>query len=85
MTDGLLSLKVYSAAGLTAEIDQISAVNIRLDNGILLGIRPGHAPLIASSVKGDLEYLQEGKKQTLMVNPGILTVANNLIKILTTD
>ncbi len=83
--DDLLSLKVFSPSGVEIDLEGVSSVNIRLENGMLLGILPGHAPLVASSAKGELICTQNGERKKLAVAAGILTVEKNLVKILTTS
>lgn len=82
--EAFLSLEVHSPSGLRIQIERISSLNVRLDDGSLLGIRPGHARLIASAAKGVLHYIADGKHSTLKVEAGFLTVNDNVVKILTT-
>ncbi len=83
-SEALLSLQIHSPGGLREQIDQISSLNVRLDDGSLLGIRPGHTPLIASAAKGVLSYVNEGKRYTLNIEAGFLIVSQNVVRILTT-
>jgi len=55
-----------------------------LEDGSWLGIRPGHAPMIAATGDGELKVRQDGTDQKVAVKAGILTLSDNLVSILTT-
>jgi len=61
----------------------VSSINIRLDDGRLLGIRPGHASLIANTAACNISYTIDGKVSETPIPAGILTVRKNVVKILT--
>jgi F-type H+-transporting ATPase subunit epsilon len=41
-----------------------------------------HAPMVSTLQKGDLVYEVNGKKETLLVDGGVLEVANNKVLVL---
>jgi F-type H+-transporting ATPase subunit epsilon len=41
-----------------------------------------HAPLVSTLKKGDLVYEQNGKKQTMIVDGGVLEVSDNKVLVL---
>lgn len=84
MNDKLLSLKILSPDRIILNLDKIASINVRLENGSLIGVRPGHAPLIALSADSLLSYRSEDTLHKVHVNDGILTIENNKVMILTT-
>jgi len=79
-----LSLEVIGAEGVIMKADEITSVNVRMENGTLLGIRPGHAPLIGPAQAGSISYTISGQLHRAHIEAGILTVRKNLVRILTT-
>jgi F0F1-type ATP synthase epsilon subunit len=79
-----LRLEVLSLGSGGLMLEGITNVQLKLADGSWLGIRPGHAPLIAATDDGLLKYKQDGEEQTAPVKAGIMTLSNNLISILTT-
>lgn len=82
-TKTLLSLKILSPEETVFEIDQLTAVNIPLTNGVPIGVRPGHAPLIAETAKGKVRYRSANGEQNIELYGGVLDIRNNIITILT--
>ena len=62
------------------------AVNdvVHVEDGSWLGIRPGHAPLIAATSDGEMKVRKDHQDQTVAIKAGILTLSDNLVSILTT-
>jgi F0F1-type ATP synthase epsilon subunit len=79
-----LRLEVLSLGSGGLVLEGITSLQLKLADGSWLGIRPGHAPLIAATDDGLLKYKQDGEEQTAPVKAGIMTLSNNLISILTT-
>ncbi|MBN1402333.1 MAG: ATP synthase F1 subunit epsilon [Anaerolineae bacterium] len=52
---------------------QVSWIEVPLQDG-LLGIWPGHAPLIAALASGQVRFEVEGEIQTLQIEGGILRI-----------
>lgn len=80
----LLRVEVLSLGKGGLELEQVERLQVRLEDGSWLGIRPGHATLIAATGDGELKYRKDNQDQTVLVKAGILTLADNLVSILTT-
>lgn len=78
----LLSLKILTPEGSILDIDGLYSINIPLADGSPICIRPGHAPLIAETVQGTVEYRNE-KGQEIQLHAGVIDIKNNIITILT--
>ncbi|MCJ7695650.1 MAG: hypothetical protein MUO40_09500 [Anaerolineaceae bacterium] len=83
MPDHKFSLIVMSPDQILLSHNNVSAINIRLEDGRLLGIRPGHAPLIANTAAGNISYTIDSQVFEMPIPAGILTVRKNVVKILT--
>jgi len=79
----LLEIKVLTPDGILFEASELQAVNIRLSNGLLLGIRPGHAPLIAETMQGPVSIRNNSDADEITLYAGVLEIRNNTIIILT--
>lgn len=79
-----LSLEVMGAEGIILKADEITSINVRMENGTLLGIRPGHTPLIGPAKSGRISYTIDGQLHHTQIEAGILTIRKNLVRILTT-
>ena len=79
-----LKVEVLSLGSGGMTLDNISSLQVLLADGSWLGIRPGHAPLVTATGDGELRYRQDDREQTVQVKGGILTLANDLVSILTT-
>ncbi len=80
----LLRVEVLSLGKGGLELEQVERLQVRLEDGSWLGIRPGHAAMIAATGDGKLKYRKDNQDQTVMVKAGILTLSGNLVSILTT-
>lgn len=80
----LLRVEVLSLGKGGLELEQVQRLQVRLEDGSWLGIRPGHAAMIAATGDGKLKYRKDNQDQTVMVKAGILTLSGNLVSILTT-
>lgn len=83
MPDKKFSLVVMSPDQILLSQKNVTTINIRLDDGKLLGIRPGHAPLIANTAACQISYAVEGQIIEKAIPAGILTVRKNSVKVLT--
>ena len=79
-----LKVEVLSLGSGGMTLDNISSLQVLLADGSWLGIRPGHAPLVTATGDGELRDRQDDREQTVQVKGGILTLANDLVSILTT-
>lgn len=80
-----LSLQVITPEGVILNKEGLSAVNVLLETGYPIGIRPGHAPLLAVIKPGMVKFRSPGQEGQFEVNSGILRIRNNTITILTLD
>jgi len=78
-----LILKIISPQGVILEKEDLSAVNIPLLDQIPIGIRLGHAPLIAETSNGTLKYRSIGEENEIEIYAGVVKIRNNIITILT--
>lgn len=79
-----LCVEVLSVSGELLRLEKVGSVRVLLDDGSSLGIRPGHAPLIAATRGGDLVYELETGPQSVPIPAGILNVKDNVVSILST-
>lgn len=79
-----LRLEVLSLGSGGLQLYGITRLQLKLADGSWLGLRPGHAPIIAATDDGLLKYEQDGEEQTVPVKAGIMTLSDNLVSILTT-
>lgn len=85
MPDSLLTLEVLGVEGLIFTADSIRSLTVRLEDGSLLGIRPGHAPLTGMAASDVIRFQQEDTWNQTETRAGILTVQQNMVRILTTS
>ena len=80
----LLRVEVLSLGKGGLELELVERLQVRLEDGSWLGIRPGHAAMIAATGDGELKYRKDNQDQIVSVKAGILTLSDNLVSILTT-
>lgn len=80
----LIRVEVLSLGSGGLELEQVERLQVRLEDGSWLGIRPGHVAMIAATGDGELKFRKNSQDQTVPVKAGILTVADNHVSILTT-
>ena len=56
------------------QVRDVARVQVRLADGIGLGIYPGHAPLLAETVAAPLRYEAGGEEHELQLEAGILHI-----------
>ncbi len=78
-----LWLRVITPEGVRLWAEEVQIVEAWLTDGAI-GILPGHAPLVAALVPGELVYEDEGGRHTLTLAAGILRVAEGGVTVLTT-
>jgi F0F1-type ATP synthase epsilon subunit len=81
----LLTLNIKTPEGLVLEKDNLTSVNVMLSDGASIGIRPGHAPLIAETKEGILKFHDQENQHVIDLLSGILEIRDNRITILTID
>jgi F0F1-type ATP synthase epsilon subunit len=80
-----LTLRVLSPEGILLEANGVTAVNVPLVDSGGIGIRPGHAPLIAETVEGNVQYQTKSQENRIAIMPGILSISDNTVTILTSQ
>ena len=80
---GRLTLKVLTPEGMLFTKEGLDAVNIPLADGRPIGIRPGHAPLIAETMKGAIHYRFINQEDEFYLHAGVLEIREDVIMLLT--
>jgi F0F1-type ATP synthase epsilon subunit len=78
----LLNLKILSPDGINFEKRDLQEVVVPLADGGSIGIKPGHASLIAETVRGAIRYRTELEQDSIEVLPGVLDIRDNTVIIL---
>ncbi|MGR3811404.1 ATP synthase F1 subunit epsilon [Jiulongibacter sp. NS-SX5] len=60
---------------------EVSVVTLPGKNGEFQVLKD-HAPLVSTLAKGNLTYIQNDKAETILVDGGVIEVANNKILVL---
>jgi F0F1-type ATP synthase epsilon subunit len=82
-SEPIISLRVSTPEGAILEVDQLTSVNVPLIDGGTIGIKPGHAPLIAETIRGFVRFETESGPKSIELHPGVLDIRDNLVLILT--
>lgn len=82
-TEGKLTLSVLTPEGMVFTKEGLDSVNIPLADGCPIGIRPGHAPLIAETVKGAIRYRSINQEDQIHLHAGVLEIREDVIMLLT--
>ena len=78
-----LTLLILTPEGTIVQAEGLTAVNVPLADRGSIGIRPGHARLVAETVPGIVHYRTSEVRFQVDLLPGVLEVRDNLVKILT--
>jgi F0F1-type ATP synthase epsilon subunit len=84
MTD-LLRLTVLTPGKTLLDTRGVAWVKARLTDGAGIGIWPLHAPLVAETVRGRVNYADEAGEHSLDLEAGILQVDGDGVTILTSS
>ncbi len=82
MTEDELTLRVLSPDGPSLEAEHLYKVVVPLADGGPIGIRPKHAPLIAETVSGPIQYQTKEEFFQVDLLAGILSIRDNVVTIL---
>lgn len=84
--DKRLTLYIKSPDKFLHEEHEITSMRLPLIDGSL-GIRPGHAPLVAEVKSGTIQYLKERSTEfeRIDVSEGVLRVEDDIVSILCVD
>lgn len=83
MSTEFLKLKILTPEGAVLETDSLTSVNVPLADGCPIGIRPGHAALIAETEQGTVHYRGPNQEDKIKLHAGVLDIRDNGIIILT--
>ncbi len=76
-----LSFTVLSPDSVIFEAENVTKVRARLRGDTWLSVYPGHAPLLAETLPGKLEYEINEHQSELILSAGILQVKQNHITV----
>lgn len=79
----ILQLRVVTPEGIILNAAELTTISVLLVDGGAIGIRPGHAPLIAETVKGVVRYRKINSEEEINLHSGVLDINNNVVTILT--
>lgn len=82
-SSSLLTLRILAPEGAILEKKNLTAVNVPLVDGESIGIHPSHAPLIAETSKGVIQFRSDISQDRIELYPGVLNIKENLVVILT--
>jgi len=82
-TGSLLSLNVLTPEGSILDEEALYSVNVPLADGCPIGIRPGHAPLIAETIQGSVRFRSLDGENQIELHAGVLDIRDNQVIILT--
>lgn len=82
-SDLFLTFEVLTPEGLILKADRLKSIRIPLVDGGTIGIRPMHAPLIAETTQGKVQYRTEIESNEVELHAGILDIYQNMVTILT--
>jgi F0F1-type ATP synthase epsilon subunit len=81
----MLHLRVVTPSSILLDVRDAAWVRMQLADGGGIGILPGHGPLLAESVFGEIVFADASGEHARNVGAGILSIRDNEITILTID
>ena len=78
-----LQLTVLTPAETLLEASGVQRIRVELADALPLVIYPGHAPLVAETVAGPLEYTTEAGRHTLNIEAGVLKILSGAVTLFT--
>ena len=78
-----LHLRVRTPDGVILDVEQVDWVNLELADGGSIGIRPGHAPLMAETLTAPVRFADESGEHRLFLEAGILHIERARVTVLT--
>jgi len=78
-----LYLRVWTPAEILLDKETVAWVQVQLVDGGGIGIRPGHAPLLAETVAAPLRYADDSGRHTLDLERGILHIDGQGVTVFT--
>jgi F0F1-type ATP synthase epsilon subunit len=83
MSSNTLSLQVIAPDRVLLSVDSARKVRVRLSDGGWLSVYPKHASLIAEVSVGPVQYETDVERDQIVVEGGILQVADGRVVVLT--
>jgi F0F1-type ATP synthase epsilon subunit len=80
-----MHLRAATAEEVWLDVPQVTWVRLPLADGGSIGIRPGHAPLLAETVAGTLRYGTESSENGIGIDRGILQVHEHGVDIFASE
>ena len=78
-----LHLRVCTPDEVILNNEQVNWVNLKLADGGSIGIRPGHAPLLAETLTAPVYFEDESGEHLLFLEAGILQIERTRVTVLT--
>lgn len=78
-----LHLTVLSPERILLQVERASKVRLRLADLAWISLYRNHAPLLAATASGPVQYETDAEAGELNVGPGILWVSENRVEVLT--
>ena len=78
-----LHLRVWTPDEVILDIEQVNWVNLELADGGSIGIRPGHAPLMAETLTAPVYFEDQSGEHLLLIEAGILQIERTRVTVLT--
>lgn len=78
-----LTLRIITPEGIIIEKSDLISINIDLADGNPIGIRPGHAPLIAETKEGTVTLHNTQEDTEIKLHSGVMDIRDNSVTILT--
>jgi len=78
-----LTLRIITPEGNIVEESDLLSININLAEDNPIGIRPGHAPLIAATKKGAVTIHRTQDEAVFNLHSGVMEIRDNSVTILT--
>jgi F0F1-type ATP synthase epsilon subunit len=73
-----------TVAGVSLEASGVRWVKAELADGMAIGIWPGHAPLVAQTMRAPLRYADSRGEHTELLEEGILRIEDGVVTLYTT-
>jgi F0F1-type ATP synthase epsilon subunit len=78
-----LGLKILTPEEVVLERENLLAISVPLSDGSPIGVRPGHAPLLAETSQGSVAFRSEEDEQSIILLPGVVYIRDDTVTILT--
>jgi len=76
-------LTIRTPAETTLDVRGVTRVQVQLADGGPITILPGHAPLLAETVRAPLSYVDAAGEHSIPVNAGLLHITRGRVTVYT--